>query len=169
MHACSKHVRAAGLVVAAALAAACQAGTGPTTAPATTTTTTPPAATTEPVATIGVPSGAIVAFTPTTGATPQVQGGATLVGVSGKTEVVIALLPAGSETFAATIQAGTCGSLTPEIAYRLTDVASGASTTSVDVAIETLLATDYAINIVVLGSETESSLACGNIDPVTAP
>ena len=168
MNAHSKHVRAAGLIVAVVVAAACQAGSSATTGPTAGTATTPPAGTTAP-ASMGVPSGAIVAFTPTAGATPQVQGGATLVGVSGKTDVVIALLPAGTETFAATIQAGTCGSLTPEIAYRLTDVASGASTTSVDVDIATLLATDYAINIVVLGSETESSLACGNIDPVPAP
>ena len=169
MQARSRLVRVAGLFVATVVAAACQAGPGATTVPTAATATTPPAATTAPAASMGVPSGAIVAFTATAGATPQLQGGATLVGLSGQTQVVIALVPPGSETFAATIQAGTCGSLNPEIVHRLTDVASGASATTLDVDIATLLATDYAINIVVPGSETESSLACGNIEPVAAP
>src|SRR5215211_5701512 len=105
MHANSKQVRAAGLIVATIVAGACQAGPGATTAPATTTPTTPAAATTAPAATgtaattapvgtIGIPSGAIVQFTPTAGSTTQIQGGATLVGASGKTQVLIALLPA---------------------------------------------------------------------------
>ncbi len=169
MHARSRLVRAAGLFAATVVAAACQAGPGVTTAPTTATATTPPAVTAAPAASMGIPSGAIVAFTATAGATPQLQGGATLVGLSGKTEVVLALVPAGAETFAAAIQAGTCGSLNPEIVHRLTDVKTGASATTLDVDIATLLATDYAINIIVAGSETESSLACGNIEPVTAP
>jgi len=46
---------------------------------------------------------------------------------------------------------------------------SGASTTSVDVVLATLLATPYAINISVAGSETESSITCGEIQPIVAP
>jgi len=66
-------------------------------------------------------------------------------------------------------QAGTCASLTPEAAYRLTEVLSGTSTTSVDVVLATLLASPYAINISVAGSETESSITCGEIQPIVAP
>jgi hypothetical protein len=167
MHASSKHVRAAGLIAAAVLVAACQTpgGTAAPTLPSLTNLPIPSALPSLP-ASMGIPSGAIVTFTPTAGASTQLQGGATLVELNGKTQVGIALTNAGTETYAAAIQAGTCGSLTPEIAHRLTDVASGVSVTEVDVDVETLLATDYAINIIVLGSETESSLACGNIEQV---
>lgn len=176
MDATRKLLKTASLFAATMVAAACQTGPGATTAP-----TTAPAVTTAPVATapattiapatqapasMGIPSGAFAQFTAKAGATPQVQGGATLVGVEGKTNVVVAVLPAGTETLAAAIQAGTCGSLNPEIAYRLTDVVSGASATSLDVDLQTLLATDYAVTLLIPGSETESSVACGNIEPV---
>jgi hypothetical protein len=69
---------------------------------------------------------------------------------------------------AASIQAGTCDKLNPEIVYRLTDVTGGASSTTIDVALDKLLATPYAINISVLGSETESSITCGEIEAAPA-
>ena len=159
-----------------AAAAACSSGTAttaPTSAAATSgpVATTPATATQAPVATPGLPTGAFAVFEPKAGATPSVTGGATLVGASGKTEVVIAVVVSGSNpgTMAASIQAGTCDNLTPEIAYRLTDVSAGASTTSVAVDLATLLATPYAINISVAGSETESSITCGEIKAGVAP
>jgi len=163
-----------GLVLSAAAAACSPAGTA-TTAPTTATTTSGPIATTPAVATAapglptGLPTGAFAVFTPKAGATPSVQGGATLVGSGGQTQVVIAVVSSGTEKMAASIQAGTCDNLTPEIAYRLTDVTSGASTTSVAVDLATLLATPHAINISVAGSETESSIACGEIKSGIAP
>ena len=171
-----------GIVLCALVGAACTQGGGATTAPAATTTATiAPAtsapvvtaapATTAPTAAASVPAGsaAFAVFAPKAGATPQVQGGAVLAGVGGQTQVVIAVQSTGTETMAAAIQAGTCGSLTPEMAYRLTDVVSGASTTTVDVELATLLASPYAINIIVAGSETESSITCGEIKAGVAP
>ena len=158
-----------------AVAAACSpsgsATTGPTTGNPTTgpVATTPATATQAPGATQGVPTGAFAVFEPKAGGTPSVQGGATLVGASGQTQVVIAVVSSGTETMAASIQAGTCDNLNPEIAYRLTEVKSGASTTSVPVELATLLATPYAINISVAGSETESSITCGEIKAGVAP
>jgi hypothetical protein len=133
--------------------------------------TTPATATEAPATQPGLPTGAFAVFQPKAGATPSVTGGATLVGASGQTQVVIAVVVSGANagTMAASIQAGTCDNLTPEIAYRLTDVTAGASTTSVPVDLSTLLATPYAINISVAGSETESSITCGEIKAGIAP
>ena len=168
-----------GIGLCAVIAAACSPVGSATSAPTTAASTAAPA-TSGPIATaapatgpIGLPSfpagaAAFAVFQPKAGATPAVTGGAALFDASGKTQVVIAVDAMG-ETMAATIQAGTCGNLTPEIAYRLTDVMSGASTTMVDVPLATLLATPYAVNIVVAGSETESSLTCGEIKAVSAP
>lgn len=160
-----------------AAAAACSpsgtATTAPTTGAATTApiATTPATATEAPATTPGLPTGAFAVFEPKAGATPSVTGGATLVGASGQTQVVIAVVVTGGNagTMAASIQAGTCDNLTPEIAYRLTDVTAGASTTSVPVDLATLLATPHAINISVAGSETESSITCGEIVAGVAP
>jgi hypothetical protein len=170
---------AIGITLSAVLAAACSTGgtatTSPTSAAATTpaatsgsVATAPPATT--PIVLPSVPAGAaaFAVFEAKPGATPAVKGGAALFDTGGKTQVVIAVDAMG-ETMAASIQAGTCGSLTPEIAYRLTEVKSGASTTTVDVPLATLLATPYAINISVAGSETESSLTCGAIQAVPTP
>ena len=154
---------AAGTPSAAASAAA-------TTAPATTAPMTQAPATsgTASAPPSGTATAAYAIFEPGTGST-TVQGGATLFGAAGQTMVVIGVISSGTETMAASIQAGTCDSLTPEIAHRLTDVASGASTTTVAVDLATLLATPYAINISVAGSETESSISCGEIKPLPLP
>jgi hypothetical protein len=157
----------------ALVAAACQSTGTATTAPGTGAPATAAPATTAPLptvpASIGVPTGAIAVFEAKAGATPTVQGGATLAGTAGQTEVVIAVTSSSADTFAAAIQQGTCDSLTPEIAYRLTDVVSGASLTTVPVDLATLLATPHAINIIVAGSETESSLSCGEITAGPTP
>ena len=157
-----------GLVLSAAVAAACN-GAATTPAP-TTPTSTPPAATAAPTAAspTGLAGGAAVVFPPNAGGTPTVSGGATLTEVDGKTVVVIAVVSSGTEALAASIQAGTCASRTPEMAYRLTDVTGGASTTTLDVSLATLTSTPYVINISVLGSETESSITCGEIKAVPA-
>jgi hypothetical protein len=163
-----------GLALCAA-AAACSPAATATTAPTAVVATSGPIATTPatatqaPVSTPGLPTGAFAVFQPKAGATPSVTGGATLVGASGQTQVVIAVVSSSMEPMAASIQAGTCDALTPEIAYRLTEVKSGASTTSVPVDLATLLATPYAINISVAGSETESSITCGEIQAGVAP
>jgi len=167
-----------GAALIVAIAAACNVGNSPTQAPptqppATQAPPTSPPATPAPTvpptgSPTGQPGGVRAVFTPTSGASPVVTGEATLTEVNGKTTVVLAIESSGTEALAASIQAGTCGSLNPEIAYRLTDVTSGASTTTISVTIEKLTATPYAINISVLGSETESSLACGQIEILPA-
>ena len=115
---------------------------------------------------MGVPTAAFAVFEPKAGAGTSVQGGATLFGAAGQTQVVIGVMSSSSESMAASIQAGTCDNLTPEMAHRLSEVASGVSSTTVAVDLSTLLATPYSINIFVLGSETESSITCGEIRPI---
>jgi hypothetical protein len=161
---------ALGFAALAAVAAACNTSGSATTAPTTAGSTTGPAITAAPpVASIANPGAAFAVFQPKAGSSQSVQGGATLVGANGKTEVVIAVVSSSMETMAASIQAGTCDSLNPEIAYKLTDVVAGASATTVDVDVSKLLASPYAINITVAGSETESSITCGAIQAGTAP
>ena len=168
-----------GIVLCAVIAAACSPAGSATSAPTSGASTGAPATSgpiataapaTDPIVLPSFPAGAAAyaIFQPKAGASTAVTGGAALFDAAGKTQVVIAVDAMG-ETMAAAIQAGTCGSLTPEIAYRLTDVTSGASTTTVDVPLATLLASPYAINIIVAGSETESSLSCGQITAVAAP
>jgi len=160
-----------GAALIVAIAAACNAGTGATPTPPPATQAPPTSAPATPAPTdspTGQPGGVRAIFTPTSGASPIVTGEATLTEVNGKTTIVIAIESSGTGALAASIQAGTCGSLNPEIAYRLTDVTSGASATTISVSIEKLTASPYAINISVLGSETESSLACGQIEIVPA-
>jgi hypothetical protein len=169
---------ALGIVLCAVMAAGCSQGGAATTAPRTAGASAAPA-TSGPVLTFpatlpgnlpSFPAGAaaFAQFQPKAGGTPAVSGGAALFDTNGKTQVVIAVDAMGTE-MAASIQAGTCDNLTPEIAYRLTNVKSGASTTTVDVPLATLLATPYAINISVAGSETESSITCGAITAIAAP
>lgn len=154
----------AGVMLGAAVATACNPAGTPTSAPATPTTApVVTAAPATPAATTGTPTSAGATFKPKAGGTPAVEGSATLEAKDGKTAVIIAVTSSGTEAMAASIQAGTCDNLNPEIAYRLTDVTGGASSTTVDVALATLLATPYSINISVLGSETESSITCGEI------
>ena len=173
-----------GIAFLAALGGACTptgpATTAPTTAaattapvattPASTTAVTAPPATASPTTpSAGVPGAAFAVFEPKAGATPSVQGGATLFSTAGQTQVVIGVVSSGTEAMAASIQAGTCDNLDPLIAYRLTEVAGGASSTTVAVDVATLLATPYSINISVAGSETESSITCGEIQPIAVP
>lgn len=159
-----------GLVLSAALVAACNTGGTATPAPTTPGATTPAATAAAPTAgsPTGLAGGAAVVFAPNPGGTPTVSGGATLTEVDGKTVVVIAVVSSGTEAMAAAIQAGTCANRTPEMAYRLTEVTSGASTTTLDVSLATLTSSPYVINIFVLGSETESSITCGEIKAVAA-
>lgn len=159
---------AIGMLLCAAIAAACNSTGGATSAPtgpaATPAVTAAPPTTSPPTgAPTAAPGAAAAVFKPKAGGTPTVEGGAKLTAVDGKTQVIITVTSSSTEALAASIQAGTCDALNPEIAYRLADVTGGASSTTVAVSLETLLATPYSINISVLGSETESSITCGEI------
>lgn len=166
-----------GIVLCAVVGAACGQGSSatnaPTSAPTTAAATTAPGtaapATSAPTMVLpSFPAGAVAfaQFEPKAGAGTQVQGGATLLEVNGQTQVIIGVTSSTGETMAAGIQAGTCDNLTPEMTHRLTDVVNGTSLTSLDVDVDTLLATPFAINIFVAGSETESSITCGEIQPI---
>jgi hypothetical protein len=112
---------------------------------------------------------AYATFQPKAGS-QSVAGAATLTDMGGGTTlVVIGVSGAGAGPIAASIQTGTCPSPNPEIAFRLTDVLAGASITSVNVSLSELLAADHVINLSVAGSETESSITCGDIQPLAAP
>jgi len=98
-------------------------------------------------------------------------GSATLTSTpDNKTQVVIALnnTPAGAQE-PAHIHMGTCKKLNPKPAYPLTTVASGASTTTVDVPLSTLQAGGFAINVHASTSNLSTYVACGDIPATTAP
>lgn len=118
---------------------------------------------------MGIPAAAFAIFEPKAGGSTMVQGGATLFGLGAQTQVVIGVVSSGTEAMAAAIQAGTCDALTPEMAFPLTEVAAGASSTTIAVDLATVLATQHSINIFVAGSETESSITCGEIQPIAIP
>ncbi len=177
-----------GIAVAAFVGAACTPSGGATSAPTAGAPTTATATTAPSTAATAVPAtsatatsapsllpsfpagaGAYALFEPKAGGSVSVQGGAALIANDGKTQVVIAVVSSSADTMAASIQAGTCDDLAPEIVHRLTNVETGASTTDVDVELSSLLATPYAINISVAGSETESSITCGEIQAIPTP
>ncbi len=63
------------------------------------------------------------------------------------------------------IHEGSCGDdLTPEPAYGLPNVTDGSSEATVDVSLETLQDSDYAINLHMSDEDLATYTSCGNID-----
>ena len=62
------------------------------------------------------------------------------------------------------IHEGTCDELTPEPAYGLPNVADGTSETTVDVSLDTLTSSDYAINLHMSDEDLATYTSCGNIE-----
>ena len=96
------------------------------------------------------------------------SGTATLTAMGAQTEVVIAT-NAGMVPQPTHIHSGQCGDTLGGVSYALTNVVSGASTTSVDATLSSLLTGDFAIN----GHESAENIGnyifCGNIPASALP
>jgi hypothetical protein len=73
------------------------------------------------------------------------------------------LSPSGEEPQPAHIHEGTCADLNPDPAFPLTDVVDGGSETDVDVSLEELSLSDYAVNVHESAAEADVYVACGDI------
>lgn len=70
-----------------------------------------------------------------------------------------------SDSQPAHIHEGNCGDdLNPEPAFGLPNVADGSSETTVDVSLDTLTSSDYAINLHMSDEDLATYTSCGNID-----
>lgn len=91
-------------------------------------------------------------------------GTATLTADGEQTRVVIEIDgDPVSESQPAHIHEGTCDELTPEPAFGLPNVADGTSDTTVDVSLDTLTSSDYAINLHMSDEDLTTYTSCGNI------
>jgi hypothetical protein len=68
-----------------------------------------------------------------------------------------------SESQPAHIHEGTCDNLTAEPAFGLPNVVDGSSETTVDVSLETLTSSAYAINLHMSDDDLATYTSCGNI------
>ena len=91
-------------------------------------------------------------------------GTATLTADGEQTRVVIAVDSPVSDSQPAHIHEGTCDDLTPEPAYGLPNVTAGSSDSTVDVSLDTLTDSDYAINLHMSDDVLATYTSCGEID-----
>lgn len=98
-------------------------------------------------------------------------GLADLTPVGDKTKVVITMQSGPTTPQPAHIHSGTCSSLDPTPAYPLNDIVGGKSTTVVNVSLDTLEQTAYAINVhkSPLDKDLSTYVACGSISENSAP
>jgi hypothetical protein len=80
------------------------------------------------------------------------------------TRVTIELRNPSEDSQPAHIHKGSCENLDPQPAYPLDNVADGASTTEVDVALGDLVGQGYAVNVHKSAAEAEVYVACGDIE-----
>jgi hypothetical protein len=92
-------------------------------------------------------------------------GTATLTGEGEQTRVSISIdgEPV-SASQPAHIHEGTCEELNPEPAFGLPNVTDGTSETTVDASLDTLTATDYAINLHMSDEDLATYTSCGDIE-----
>lgn len=91
-------------------------------------------------------------------------GTATLTPEGDQTRVVLDVDSPVSNSQPAHIHEGTCADLDPEPAFGLPNVVDGRSESTVDVSLETLTASDYAINLHMSDDDLTTYTSCGNID-----
>jgi hypothetical protein len=92
-------------------------------------------------------------------------GTATLTAADEQTQVTIQLDDEPvSASQPAHIHEGTCDNLTEAPAFGLPNVVDGSSETTVDVSLDTLTGTDYAINLHMSDDDLATYTSCGNIE-----
>lgn len=97
------------------------------------------------------------------------SGTATLTAAGDQTEVVVAVTAAVStadEPQPIHIHLGTCGANLGGVDHSLTGVVGGASTTTVDATLASLMDGDHAINLHKSGAEIGTYTSCGNIPAI---
>ncbi|HET6623762.1 MAG TPA: hypothetical protein VFG70_04475 [Gaiellaceae bacterium] len=91
-------------------------------------------------------------------------GTATLTPEGDQTRVVLDVDSPVSNSQPAHIHEGTCADLDPEPAFGLPNVVDGRSESTVDVSLETLTASDYAINLHMSDDDLTTYTSCGDIE-----
>lgn len=95
----------------------------------------------------------------------QVTGTVTLTELDAmRTQVVIAVDPAGNPDMPAHIHPGTCDALIPQPRFPLANVVDGASTTEVPAGFAELVTGDVAVNLHKSNSELEVYTACVELE-----
>jgi hypothetical protein len=95
----------------------------------------------------------------------QVTGTVTLTELDPmRTQVVIAVDPAGNLDMPAHIHPGTCDALVPQPRFPLANVVGGASTTEVPAGFAELVTGDVAVNLHKSNSELEVYTACVELE-----
>jgi CHRD domain len=96
------------------------------------------------------------------------SGTATLtVGGDGTLHVSIALSGGNTDPQPAHIHEGTCADLNPQPAFPLENVVSGQSESDVEVSLQDLALTPYAINVHKSEAEADVYVACGDITDIS--
>ncbi len=85
----------------------------------------------------------------------------------GKIKIVIDIKNGTAEPQPAHIHKGTCANLDPKPEYPLTSVSDGKSETTLDLSLDDLQKTDYAINIHKSAAAIGTYVSCGDIKGVT--
>jgi hypothetical protein len=81
----------------------------------------------------------------------------------GKTKVEISVSNGTADPQPAHIHKGTCANLDPNPTYPLTNVVNGKSETTIDASIESLQASQYAVNIHKSATDVATYTSCGEI------
>ena len=84
----------------------------------------------------------------------------------GTTHVVLQVTGGGTEPQPAHIHEGTCDDLNPQPAFPLQDVVNGTSETDVDISLDDLTLSSYAVNVHESAEEADVYVACGDITDV---
>jgi hypothetical protein len=92
-----------------------------------------------------------------------VTGTVTFAAIDNKTQVEIAVDPAGNLDMPAHIHPGTCDELTPQPKFPLENVQSGSSKTVVPASIDELFAGGLAVNIHHSNDDLKTYTACVDI------
>jgi CHRD domain-containing protein len=85
----------------------------------------------------------------------------------GTTHVVLQITGGGADPQPAHIHEGTCDDLNPQPAYPLQDVVDGSSETDVDISLDDLTLSSYAVNVHESAEAVDVYVACGDITDVS--
>jgi hypothetical protein len=85
----------------------------------------------------------------------------------GTTHVVLQVTGGGTDPQPAHIHEGTCDDLNPQPAFPLKDVVNGSSETDVNISLDDLMLSSYAVNAHKSAEEVDTYVACGDITDVS--
>lgn len=98
-----------------------------------------------------------------------VTGAVTLIGLGDRTQVEVAVEPAGHPDMPSHIHPGSCDNLVPQPKYPLQNVQDGKATTVVPASLSELLAGDLAINLHNSNDDMRTYTACANLVDPSSP